>query len=459
MAMMLDQTLDQLQEQVRGEVVGPDSDAYDAARAVHNGMIDCRPAAVIRAANAGDVMTAVSYARRNGLDVALRGGGHSAPGFGTVDDGVVIDFSRMRTVRVDPTTSTARADAGVTWGDFNAATYPFGLATPGGIISTTGIAGLTLGGGVGYLTRGCGLSLDNLISADVVTADGQFLVANERENADLFWALRGGGGNFGVCTSFEYRLHPVKDVYAGPMFYEIDEAANILEFYREYMKDAPEAMGVFPAFQIAPPLPFIPEDRHGDMFFALVACWSGPIEEGEAAFKPFREVAPVVAEHVGPVPLPAINAAFDGLFPKGIRQYWKGNYVKELTDEAIATHVEHGRRAPTVSSTMHLYPIDGAAHRVAPDATAFGHRDANWSMVIVSAWEDPADDARNIAWVRDYSEAIAPHSEPGGYVNFMFTDDQDRAPVNYGANYQRLVEVKRKYDPDNVFHVNQNIKP
>jgi len=452
-------TLDQLKDQVRGEVVDPDNDAYDEARAVHNGMIDRRPTAVVRAANAGDVMATVTYARENGIDVAIRGGGHSAPGFGTVDNGIVIDFSRMRTVRVDPKTSTARADAGVTWGDLNAATYPFGLATPGGIISTTGIAGLTLGGGVGYLTRGCGLSLDNLISADVVTADGQFLVANEQENADLFWALRGGGGNFGVCTSLEYRLHPVKDVYAGPMFYEIGEAENILRFYREYIKDAPEAMGVFPAFQIAPPLPFIPENRHGDMFIALVACWAGPLDGGEAAFKPFHEVAEVVAEHVGPVPFPAINAAFDGLFPKGIRQYWKGNYVKELTDDAIAAHLEHGPKAPTVSSTMHLYPINGASQRIAGDATAFGHRDANWSMVIVSAWGDPADDDANTRWVRDYSAAIAPHSEPGGYVNFMFTDDDDRIPANYGVNYQRLVEVKRKYDPDNVFHVNQNIKP
>lgn len=451
--------LEQLKERVRGEVVDPESDAYDEARAVHNGMIDRRPAAIVRAMNAGDVMAAITCARENGIDLAMRGGGHSAPGFGTVDGGIVIDFSRMRTVRVDPTAMTARADAGVTWGDFNAATYPFGLATPGGIISTTGISGLTLGGGVGYLTRGCGLSLDNLVSADVVTADGQFVVASEQENADLFWALRGGGGNFGICTSLEYRLHPVKDVYAGPMFYEVEEAESILRFYRDYIKAAPEAMGVFPAFQLAPPLPFIPEDRHGDMFVALVACWAGPLEEGEAAFRPFHEAAEVKAEHVGPVPFPAINAAFDGLFPKGIRQYWKGNYVKELTDDAIATHIEHGTKAPTVSSTMHLYPIDGASQRVSPDATAFGHRDANWSMVIVSAWEDAADDDANIQWVRDYSAAISPYSEPGGYVNFMFSDDDDRVPANYGANYQRLVEVKRKWDPDNVFHVNQNIRP
>jgi len=452
-------TLAQLRERVRGEVVDPGDDAYDEARSVHNGMIDRRPAVVVRVANVGDVMATVAYARENDLPLAVRGGGHSGPGFGTVDDGAVIDFSRMRSVRVDPKTSTARADAGVTWGDMNSATYAFGLATPGGIISTTGIAGLTLGGGIGYLSRGCGLSLDNLISIDVVTADGRFLVASEDENADLFWALRGGGGNFGVCTSFEYRLHPVKDVYWGPMFYEVEEAENILRFYRAYIKDAPEEMGVFPAFQIAPPLPFIPENRHGDMFAALVACWAGPLEKGEAAFKPFHDVAEVKAEMVGPIPFPAINAAFDPLFPKGLRQYWKGNFVRELTDEAIAAHVAHGPNAPTASSSMHLYPIDGACHRVSSDATAFGHRDANFSMVMLAGWEDPADDDANVAWVRGYSAAVTPHSEAGGYVNFMSADDDGRVTANYGANYERLLAVKRKYDPDNVFRVNQNITP
>ncbi len=450
-------TVDQLKEQVHGEVIVPGDQTYDEARAVHNGMIDKRPSAVLTVANTGDVTSAIRYARESDLDLAIRGGGHSGPGFGTVDDGVVIDFSKMRSVRVDPAARTARADAGVTWGDLNAATHAFGLATPGGIISTTGIAGLTLGGGVGYLTRGFGLSIDNLISVDVVTADGQFLVASEDENADLFWALRGGGGNFGVCTSFEYRLHPLKEVYWGPMFYEVEETQNIFEFYREYIKDAPEQMGVFPAFQIAPPLPFIPEDRHGDMFVALIACWTGPVEEGEAAFKPFHEVAEVKAEMVGPVPFPAINAAFDGLYPKGLRQYWKGNYVKELTDDAIAVHVEHGPNAPTMNSTMHLYPIDGAPHRVSQDSTAFGHRDANWAMVMLAGWDDPASDESNIKWVRDYSDALAPHSLAGGYVNFMSADDSSRSQANYGANYDRLTEVKRRYDPDNLFHVNQNI--
>jgi FAD/FMN-containing dehydrogenase len=452
-------TVSELREQVRGEVVTPEDADYEDARSVHNGMIDRHPAVVVRVANAGDVMATVDYARANDLDVAIRGGGHSGPGFGTNDGGVVVDFSRMRGVRVDPRAKTARAEGGATWGDFNAATHAFGLATTGGVISTTGIAGLTLGGGIGYLSRGCGLTLDNLLSADVVTADGQMLVASEKENPDLFWAIRGGGGNFGVCTSLEYQLHPVADVYWGPMFYEIEETENVMRFYRDFIKSAPEEMGAFPAFQIAPPLPFIPEDRHGDTFVAIVACWSGSPVEGERQFRAFHDVAEVKAELVGPVPYPAINAAFDGLFPKGIRQYWKGNFVKELTDEAIAAHVEHGPNAPNVSSTMHLYPIDGACHRVASDATAFGHRDANFAMVVVSAWADAADDKANIKWVRDYSDAMAPHSEEGGYINFMDADDNKRVRANYGTNYGRLVDVKRTYDPDNLFKVNQNVAP
>lgn len=452
-------TLSDLRERVHGDVLTADDEGYDDARGVHNGMIDRHPAAVVRVANVGDVMAAVAHARDNDLPLSIRGGGHSAPGFGTNDGGVVIDFSDRRGVRVDPASRTARAEAGATWGDFNAATHAFGLATTGGVISTTGIAGLTLGGGIGYLSRGLGLSLDNLVSADVVTADGRFLVASEDDNADLFWALRGGGGNFGVCTALEYQLHPVDDVYWGPMFFEIEETENVLRFYRDYIADAPEEMGVFPAFQIAPPLPFIPEDRHGDLFVALVACWAGHPDEGEQRFKPFHDVAEVKAEHVGRVPYPAINAAFDGLYPKGIRQYWKGNFVKDLTDDAIAAHVEHGAKTPTMSSTMHLYPIDGACHRVGADETAFGHRDASFSMVVVSAWEDPADDEANTQWVRQYSAAIAPHSEPGGYINFMAADDDDRIPANYGDSYARLVDVKRRYDPDNLFRINQNIQP
>jgi len=452
-------TIDELREQVRGPVIGPNDEGYDEARAVYNAMIDRRPAAIVRPANVGDVVSAVRFARENGVDLAVRGGGHSVPGFGTCDGGVAIDLSGMRSVRVDPAAKTASAEGGATWGDFNAATNAFGLATTGGIISTTGVAGLTLGGGIGYLARGFGLSLDNLISADVVTADGSFVTASERDHADLFWALRGGGGNFGVVTSLEFRLHPVADIYGGPMFFELSDAGDVLRWYREFIADAPEAFGGFPAFQIAPPLPFIPEDRHGDTFLALVACWAGPLDEGENVLKPLHDVAPVVAEHVGPMPYPALNGAFDALVPPGLQHYWKANFVTELSDAMIDAHLEHGPEVPVVNSTVHIYPINGACQRVAPDATAFTHREATYATVIAGMWPDPADNEANTKWVRDYYEATAPLSEEAGYINFMADDDQDRIRANYGANYDRLVQVKREYDPDNLFHLNQNIAP
>ena len=452
-------TLDQLRERVRGEIITPDDEQYDEARKVYNAMIDRRPQVVVRAADAGDVVAAVDYARENQLDLAVRGGSHSVPGFGTCDDGVVIDLARMRGVQVDAARRTARAEGGATWGDFNHATHAYGLATTGGIISTTGIGGLTLGGGMGYLARKFGLSIDNLVSADVVTADGRFLVASQQANEDLFWALRGGGGNFGVVTSFEYRLHPVKDIYGGPIFFELDEADTVLRFYRDFIATAPEELGGFPAFQVAPPLPFIPEERHGDTFIIMVACWAGPLAEGERALKPIRDVAPVVAEFVGPMPYPALNSVFDALVPAGLQHYWKASFVKELTDGAIAAHLQHGPKIPTMNSALHLYPINGAVQRVPSDATAFAYRDANFATVIAGMWPDPADNEANITWVRDYYAATAPHSEKGAYINFLGTDDQDRVRVSYGGNYERLVDLKRKYDPDNLFHLNQNISP
>jgi FAD/FMN-containing dehydrogenase len=456
---MAELMIEQLQDQIRGAVITPDDERYDKARRVYNAMIDKRPRVIVQAADANDVKAAVAFAREGELAIAVRGGGHSVPGFGTGDDAVVVDLSRMRGVRVDPAKRTARAEGGATWGDFNDATHAHGLATTGGIISTTGVGGLTLGGGIGYLTRGFGLSCDNLLSAEVVTADGRRLIASENENADLFWALRGGGGNFGIVTSLEFRVHPVKNIYGGPMFFELHDAAAVLRFYREFIANAPEQFGGFPAWQIAPPLPFIPEKRHGEPFLAFVACWTGPIEEGERALKPLHDVAPVVAEHVGPMPYPALNSAFDALVPPGLQHYWKANFVKELTDEAIEAHLQHGPKVPVVNSTVHIYPINGAAHRVAPDATAFAYRDANFATVIAGMWPELADNKANIKWVRDYYDATAPHSEAGGYINFMAADDQDRIKANYRGNYQRLVEVKRAYDPDNLFRLNQNIKP
>jgi FAD/FMN-containing dehydrogenase len=449
----------ELRDRVRGETITPDDAGYEEARKVYNAMIDRRPHVIVRAESADDVVAAVNFARENDLPVAIRGGAHSVPGFGTADDAVVIDLNKMQNVGVDPGKQRARAEGGTTWGTFNDATGAHGLATTGGIISTTGVGGLTLGGGIGYLTRGHGLSIDSLLSAEVVLADGRKVTASETENEDLFWALRGGGGNFGVVTQFEFQLHPLTEIYGGPIVFELDDAKTVLEFYRDFIKDAPEQFGGFPAWQIAPPLPFIPEDRHGEPFMIFVTCWAGPVEEGEAALAPIREVAPVVAEMVGPMPYPALNSAFDALVPPGLQHYWKASFVKELTDDAITAHLEHGPKVPTVNSTVHIYPINGAANRVASDATAFAYRDATFATVIAGMWPDAADNEANTKWVRDFYDATAPHSEEGGYVNFMADDDQDRIRANYKGNYDRLVEVKRAYDPDNLFRLNQNIKP
>jgi FAD/FMN-containing dehydrogenase len=455
---MSDTTISTLRERVRGAIITPNDDDYDQARRVHNGMIDRRPRAIVRCVDVTDVRAVVDAARTGGLDLAVRGGGHSVPGFGTADDALVIDLSAMKGVRVDPRTRTARAEGGSTWGDLDHATHGFGLATTGGVVSTTGVGGLTLGGGIGHLVRRCGLSCDNLRSADVVTADGELLTASEDEHADLFWALRGGGGNFGVVTSLEFRLHQVATIYGGPIFYPLDRARQVLEFYDEFIAKAPEELNAFFIFQIAPPLPFIPEDRHGETMCGIVTCWSGPLEQGEPALAPLLEDAgPVIAQHVGPMPYPALNSAFDGLYPDGLQHYWKANFVRDLTPGAIEAHLQHGPLVPSVHSTMHIYPIDGAVDRVAADATAFAHRDARYATVIAGMWPDPADNEANIRWCRDYYEAIAPHSEEGGYINFMAGDDQDRIRANYGDNYDQLAAVKATYDPHNLFHLNQNI--
>jgi FAD/FMN-containing dehydrogenase len=453
-------SLADLDELVRGDVIRPGDDAYDEARTVHNGMHDRNPAVVVRARDAADVIAAIRTAREAGLEIAVKGGGHSVPGFGTVDGGVVIDMCSMRSADVDPERKRVRAGGGALWGDVDHATHAFGMATPGGIISTTGVTGLTLGGGIGHLTRGYGLSCDNLVAAEVVTAEGQLVTASEHQHEDLFWALRGGGGNFGVVTATEFQLHPVAMIYGGPMFYEYEDAAAVMACYRDVIETAPEALGAFFAWQIAPPLPFVPEDRVGDLFCAMVVCWSGPMDQAEKVLRPFREVAEVKFEHVGPAPYPALNSAFDGLYPKGILQYWKADFTTGLPDEAIPIHVAHGRETPTMSSTMHMYAVNGAVHRVGPEETAFGHRDKTFSPVIVGAWDDPTQSQANTSWVRDYYDAIHPYSgSDGGYINFMAADDAGRAQANFGRNYERLRQVKRTYDPENVFHLNQNIKP
>lgn len=456
---MASPTLAQLQDQVSGKVITADDEGYEEARRVYNAMIDRRPLAIVRCAGTGDVAAAVRYAAARGVPLAVRGGGHSVPGFGTVDDGIVVDLGDMRTVEVDPATRTAVAGGGATWADVNTATAAHNLATTGGIVSTTGVGGLTLGGGIGYLARAHGLSCDNLEAAQIVSADGQVMEVSGAEHADLFWAIRGGGGNFGVVTSFRYRLHPVPEIYGGPMFYDLKDAAAVLRFYREFIATAPEQLGAFPGFQIAPPLPFIPETRHGETMMLMVACWAGPMGKGEEALRPFHEVAPVIGEHVGPAPYPALNSAFDALYPAGLQHYWKTSFATDLSDAAIDAHLEFGPRVPVVNSTMHIYPINGACHRVAPDATAFAYRDANLATVIAGMWPNAAHNEANVRWVRDYHAAIAPLSEEGGYVNFMSGDDQDRIRASYRGNYDRLQAVKRRYDPANLFRVNQNIPP
>lgn len=452
--------IEKLSGTVRGSVTTAADPGYDEARAVYNAMHDRRPAAVVSCADAADVMATITAAREGGVDLAVRGGGHSVPGFGTVDDGLVIDLARMNNVHVDPRKKTARVGGGATLGDVDHATYPFGLAVPGGIISTTGIAGLTLGGGFGYLTRRAGLTIDSLVSADVVLADGRQVTASHYQNEDLFWALRGGGGNFGIVSCFEFQLQEAGDVVGGPLFYEFGDAKAVLQGYREYIAEAPEELGCFFGWQIAPPLPFIPEDRVGDLFCVLVPCWCGSHDDAGRVLKPLRNFAEVKAEYCMRMPLPALNSLFDDAVPKGMQHYWKADFIRDLTDDAIAAHIEHGKHTPHVSSSMHLHPINGAAQRVGADETAFGHRDKTFSPVIAGIWDDPADSEANIKWVRDYYDAIHPHSGcDGGYINFMSDDDGHRSAANFGGNYARLAAVKAAYDPDNVFHVNQNIEP
>jgi len=448
-----------LQGAVRGEVIAPSDPRFEVARRVYNAMIDKRPALIVQCAGVADVIAAVKAARVEGLPVAVRGGGHSVPGFGTADGALVVDLSRLRGIRVDPHHKTVRAEGGCTWGDFNHATGAFGLATTGGIISTTGIGGLTLGGGIGYLTRGVGLTVDNLLSADVVLADGSFVTASADENPELFWALRGGGGNFGVVTSFEYRLHPIANIFGGPMFFEVKDAGTVLHAFDRYIGNAPRELGAFFAWQIAPPLPFIPKERHGDTLCAIVACWTGDPDRASKAIAPLRDAAPVVAELVGSMPYAALNGAFDGLVPPGLQHYWKAVFGGPLSDDAIDAHTTHGPKVPVVNSTAHIYPINGAAHDVKSDATAFGHREAKFATVIAGMWPDPSQNEANTRWVREYYQALAPFSEKGGYTNFAAGDDMSRVQANYGDSYVRLTSIKSKFDPANVFRFNQNIAP
>ena len=374
---------------------------------------------------------------------------------------MVLDLSTIRYVRIDPDARRARVGGGALLGDLDHAGHAYGLATPAGFISTTGVGGLTLGGGISaYLGRKHGLTCDNLVSADLIAADGRRVRASENENAELFWGLRGGGGNFGVVTSFEFRLHPVKDIVGGPIFFELEAAGDLMRFYRDYIAQAPRELGGFMAFQIAPPLPFIPEERHGETFFLIVVSWSGDPDRAGEILDPIRGAGPVVAQHVDRMPYPVLQSAFDDLVPAGLHHYWKSDFADGLGDEAIAAHLEHGPRVPSVTSTMHIYPMDGAAQEVESDATAFAFRDASFSVNIAGMWTDPAATDQHVAWVRSYYDAIHPHSGyEAGYTNFMAADDEGRVRENYGPAYDRLARLKAEWDPANRFRFNQNIEP
>jgi FAD/FMN-containing dehydrogenase len=448
----------ELRDQLRGAFIDPDSDGFDEARAVYNAMIDKRPAAIARCADAADVIAALRSARAHDLRVAVRGGGHNGAGLGSVDGGLVIDLSPMRGVIVDPQAKTVRVQAGALLGDVDHATHAFGLAVPGGIISTTGVGGLTLGGGIGHLTRRCGLTIDNLLSAEVVLADGTPVSASAEENADLFWALRGGGGNFGVVTSFEFRCHEVAGVIAGPVLYDLDDAAELLAWWREFGPAQPDDLGGFFAFLSVPPGPPFPEELHLRKVCGVLWCYAGA-EEDPACLREARAFGRPLLDGVAPMPLPALQSAFDGVYPPGDQWYWRGDFVRELPDEAIDRHVEYGAAMPTWKSTMHLYPIDGAAARVDAEATPWAYRDAKWSQVIVGVDPDPANADVIRQWCVDYWDATHPYSMGGAYVNFMMDEGQERVQATYGDNYDRLARIKATYDPDNFFRVNQNIRP
>jgi len=444
---------------LRGELIRPSDKGYDAARKVYNAMIDRRPAMIARCADVADVITAVNFGRENNLLVAIRGGGHNAGGLGICDDGLVIDLSQMRYTHVDPAARTVRVGGGCTWADVDHATHAFGLATPSGIISTTGVGGLTLGGGIGHLTRKYGLTIDNLLAADMVLADGRFVTAGAEENEDLFWAIRGGGGNFGVVTSFLFKAYPVHTDYAGPTLWDLKDAAEVMQWYRAFITKAPEEINGFFAFLVVPPGPPFPEHLHKRTMCGIVWCYTGPLARAEEAFKPIRSFKPPVLDLVGPIPHPALQSMFDAVYPPGLQWYWKADFVNELSDEAIALYVKYGSAIPTMHSTIHLYPVNGAAHRPGKNDTPWSYRDATWAQVIVGVDPDPANNDRIIGWAKECWRALHPYSAGGAYVNFMMDEGQDRIKATYRDNYKRLVTIKNKYDPMNLFRVNQNIKP
>lgn len=449
-----------LRSALRGALLAPGDPGYEEARVVYNAMIQRRPGAIAQVADVGDIIACVNAARAAGVMVAVRGGGHNAGGLGVVDGGLVIDLRRLRGIRVDPRARTVRVEGGATWGDVDHATHPFGLATPCGFISTTGVGGLTLGGGSGYLTRSCGLTIDNLISADVVLADGNLVTASADEHSDLFWALRGGGGNFGIVTSFLFRAHPVSTVVGGPTFWALEQTEDVLRRFQDLIERAPEELGGFFAFTTVPPVPPFPEALHGRKVAAVVWCYNGKKDAFDRIVEPLVSAVPPLLHAPHDLPFPALQTFFDPLYPAGLQWYWRADFMGKLSDDAIREHARLGATLPTPHSTMHLYPLNGAAARVGAGDTAYRHRDALWSQVIVGVDPDPAKADELRKWTVGYYDALHPYSTGAAYVNFMMDDEgEDRIRRTYGANYKRLAQIKRRYDPNNFFRVNQNIQP
>ncbi len=444
----------------KGRLIGPEDTDYGEARKVYNAMIDKRPALIARCADADDVAMAVRFAGARELLLAVRGGGHNGAGLGTCDDGVVLDLSSLKQIEVDPEARTVRVGGGCTWGEVDNATNEHGLATPSGIISTTGVGGLTLGGGIGHLTRKCGLAIDNLLEAELVLATGERVRASADDHPDLYWAIRGGGGNFGVVTSFTFRLHEVDTVIAGPTFWPVEAGADVMSVYREFITAAPRELSGFFAFTSVPPGPPFPEELHLRKVSGVVWCYVGGEEDAAKAMAPLLDNVPEPLMHgVQPMPHPALQSAFDGVYPEGDQWYWRADFVKEVPDEAVQAHQEHGAQMPTWKSTMHMYPIDGAAHDLGPTDTAWSYRDANWGSVFAGVDPDPANVNQIRDWTVDYFDALHPYSAGGAYVNMMMDEGQERVRASYRDNYDRLARIKRQYDPDNLFRVNQNIEP
>jgi FAD/FMN-containing dehydrogenase len=457
--MLHEQSTSELKGKLRGKLLQPVDSDFDDARKVYNGMFDKHPGMIARCVDVADVIAAVNTARDNNLLVAIKGGGHNAAGLGMCDEGLVIDLSPMNAVHVDVQSATALVEAGCTLGDVDHATHAFGLAVPTGIASTTGISGLTLGGGLGHLTRSFGLTIDSLLEADVVWADGSYVKASPAENSDLFWAIRGGGGNFGVITSFLFKLHPVSMVYGGPMLWELDEAKEVMQWYRELITSAPNELNGFFAFLSVPPGPPFPEHLHLKKMCGIVWCYTGDLARADEVFKPIRDFKKAALDFAGPLPFPALQSMFDPILPPGMQWYWKADFVKDLSDKAIDRHLKHAQQMPTWQSTMHMYPINGAAAKVAKNATAWSYRDATWAMVMAGIDPDPKNKEVISKWAKDYWNELHPYSAGAAYINFMMEEGDDRIKATYGENYERLVTIKTKYDPDNLFRVNQNIQP